>query len=441
MKKIHFDLPDYILEIIDTFKKNGYEVFLVGGCIRDLLLNKTPHDYDLATSASEQEVKELFKEYHFIIPNGAKHGTYTLRYKHHNIEITSFKHSEDEENNFKNDTNHRDLTINAFGYDGEYLYDYHNGEEDLANHIISMGEDPSKIVNEDPLRILRAIRFQAELGFDIEDKTKEIILSNYQKLSGVSKERIINEISHILVTDNIENILLTYHDIFGYLFPPLIKTFDYDQNNRWHPHDLYVHTVHVVKNTIKDRNTRLAALLHDIGKVDTMSQEYIEGVGYINHYYGHPLKSGELAKNILNTYKLSSYDKDEILFLIVNHDNKMSLTTKSVRKMLIKITTFNDKDPLITLNKLLSIQLGDHKDHTWFVPIEEDKILEIAKKIIEEKDALSVKDLAIDGRDMQRLGFQGKAIGDILKEVLRLVSEEELKNDRESLLSFIKSNY
>lgn len=441
MIKLDLKLPEYILEIFQIFKDNNYPVYLVGGSIRDLLLNKEVKDYDFTTPIGFEKFKTIFKGCSFVRPNGAKHGTYTLRYKKHNIEITTFKHDDNEEKSLEVDSYHRDITINSLMYDGEYLYDFRHGLDDLNNHIVSMGDNPLKIINEDPLRMLRAIRIMGELNFEIDENTKKTILENYELLNEVAKERIISEVLRILLVDKVEEILLTYQDLFAFLFLPLKPTLNFDQNNRWHPHDLYNHTVHVVKNTMKDKNARFAALLHDIGKVETVSQEYIEGVGYINHYYGHPAKSGELAKPLLNEYRFSNFDKDEILFLIINHDNKISLTTKSVKKVLAKIYNFNNDNPLDTLRKLLTIQLSDHLDHTWFTPIEIDETLKIAKTIIEERDAFTLKDLAINGTDLNKLGYEGKEIGDILKTLLNLVIEEDIKNNKEDLLNYVKEHY
>lgn len=438
--KMHLKLPEYVLEVLNIFKNNNKEGYLVGGAVRDLLLNKEAKDFDISTPLEEKEIKELFKDYNFVRPNGFKHGTYTLRYKKHNVEITTFKYDENEEKCLKTDMNHRDLSINTLAYDGEYIYNYRNGLEDLNNKIVTMGDNPLKIINEDPLRMLRAIRFKAQLGFKIEEKTRQAILDNYLKLKDIAKERIIHEVLEILISETVEEILFDYEKIFTYLFPPLLPCVNFDQNNRWHAYDLYTHTVHVTKGVKADKNLRFAALLHDIGKVPTVSQEYIEGVGYINHYYGHPAVSKEMAAPILNEYKFSNYDKSEILFLINYHDNKIALEKKSIKKVLAKIDNFNPDNHLETLAKLVNLQHSDHRDHTMYVPIPEEEILSIAKAIQEEKDAFKLKDLAIDGRDLQLLGFKGKEIGDTLRKILDLVIEDKLKNNKEEIIAYIKNN-
>ena len=431
------ELPQYICEILQIFQDNGYPCFVIGGAIRDYLLNKPVTDYDLATSIDGKAIKRLFKGNHFINNNGERHGTYTLRYKGHNVEITTFKHNDDEPNTLESDVTHRDLNINSIAYDGEQLIDYRNGIDDLDKKIISMGNNPERIIDEDPNRMLRAIRLSCILDFEIDKATKDAIKDNYIKLGKISKERIIAELNKIMVTDKTKEILLEYKELFVFLFPDLKPCIGFDQKSRWHKNDLYTHTVNVVGNTPKDLTIRYAALFHDIGKIKTVSQEYINDVGYINHYYGHPIVSKELSEEILREYKFSNQDRREILYLVENHDTSIAKTKKNIKKAMQKACNYDFSNTNKMLSKLIDLQNADRIDHTTVNLIDKEEIMLIIEEITKEKEALKVTDLKVDGNDLLKLGYEGKQIGDILKELLQLVVDEQIPNKRKKLLEYI----
>lgn len=436
---VNIELPNYIKEIMDIFKENGYPCFLVGGAIRDYLLGLPVSDYDLTTPIDGHTIKKLFKGYYFINNNSERHKTYTLRYKQHSVEISTFKHIAGEPNTLESDIKHRDLNINSIVYDGENIIDYRNGIKDIENKIISMGDNSEQIIDEDPNRILRSIRFSATLGFEIDKKTKVSIIRNYEKLVNVSKERIVAEVNKIITSNKVSEMLLEYKDIFGFIFPELKPCIGFDQNNKWHKNDLYTHLVNVTQLTSPDTSTRYAALFHDIGKIKTVTQEYIkEEHRYINHYYGHSTVSKELARRILKEYKFSKHALKEILFLIENHDSIIQPTKKSVKKTLIKMGE-NIANPLLLLEKLIDLQKADRLDHTKNNPVDKEAIMLLAKEIIKEQEALQIKDLDIDGNDLIKFGYKGREIGDTLKELLQLVFTEELENKRKVLIDFIKN--
>ena len=431
------ELPQYICEILQIFQDNGYPCFVIGGAIRDYLLNKPVTDYDLATSIDGKAIKRLFKGNRFINNNGERHGTYTLRYKGHNVEITTFKHNDDEPNTLESDVTHRDLNINSIAYDGEQLIDYRNGIDDLDKKIISMGNNPEKIIDEDPNRILRAIRLSCILDFEIDKATKDAIKDNYIKLGKISKERIVAELNKIMVTDKTKEILLEYKELFAFLFPDLKPCIGFDQKSRWHKNDLYTHTVNVVGNTPKDLTIRYAALFHDIGKIKTVSQEYINDVGYINHYYGHPIVSKELTGEILKEYKFSNQDRREILYLVENHDTSIAKTKKNIKKAMQKAYNYGFSNTNKMLSKLIDLQNADRIDHTTVNLIDKEEIMLIIEEITKEKEVLKVTDLKVDGNDLLKLGYEGKQIGNILKELLQLVVDEQIPNKRKKLLEYI----
>ena len=426
-------LPKLVNEIMARFKTCGYEIYVVGGVIRDFYLGKQPDDYDLVSNASISTILSLFPEYHNINENGQRHGTITFHTEIGNIEISSF-HG----NTLAEDLQYRDLNVNAIAFDGTDFIDPRNGIQDIENHKLSMGEDPNKIIEDDPLRILRVLRFHAETSFEIAPKTKSAICLNAQKLGRISKERITSELRKILLAPDIGLLLDKYRVIFGTLFPDLAATFDFDQHNPWHAHDLYTHTFYVVQGTPARFRIRIAALFHDLGKVPCRSIEWKSKTEYAYHFYGHPASSASIAEPILSEYRFGNQEIAEILFLITNHDNEIPLTPKAVKKVLAKIDTLH-ADPIPLLEDLLDLQISDHLDHTTVTPIHKAETLALAKEILAQKEAFTIRQLAINGDDLLNLGFHGKEIGDVLKNVLNLVIEEKLQNKREVLLNYALS--
>ena len=430
------NLPDEIIFVLNTFKENHFEAYVVGGAVRDFVMGIEAKDYDISTNATSQEILEIFKGHHFINNNGERHGTLTLRYHQINIEITSFKFLEDEQNDLISDANHRDLTMNSLYYDGENIIDPRHGIDDINNHLISMGNNPLKIINEDPLRILRAIRFSIKYHFDIEEKTKIEMLKNASLLQRISKERIEAEFKYIVEADNIKDIYLEYLPIFKIIFPEISIMEGYDQSNPYHKNDLLTHTLNVMNNVRPDYRLRLAAFYHDIGKPKCETIEIKEDGTSIKHFYKHPYVSKEIAESYLKEYKYSNLDISIICFLVMNHDNEIASTKRSVHKLVIKAKEVK-YDTLELIEMLYNLKEADAKDHTTnnYV-LNKDEILSIAKNILEEESLLSVRDLKINGHDLITLGYKGKELGEMLDLLLNEVIEEKLENKKEELLSF-----
>ena len=433
-------IPTHIQFAIDRLKGAGYPVYIVGGAVRDFLLGLTPHDFDLATSASEEEIQELFHDCHFTNKNGLKHNTVSILVKKEMIEITSFRHTPFEEANIDNDLRHRDLTINAMAYDGE-IYDPLGGKKDIEEKRISMGDDPQRIIVEDPLRILRALRFHVMLGFSIESETKKAMKSLAPLLRQVAEERILNELKTILIADDILDILLEYHEVFCAIFPDLAPTVYFDQHTHWHAHDLYEHIAHVVANVSPKFTLRLAALLHDNGKIKTISAERKDDGGYCYHFPKHPHVSFLMAEPELMRYHVPLLEANQILFLIRNHDNTIATSTKSVKKILARCSDCKGAEPLPLLKDLLELQCADHADHTILVEVPSEKIMEIAEIIVASRDAFALRDLDIDGNVMKNLGLEGKQIGEALHYALDGVIEERVENKRPLLVQYVKEKF
>ena len=413
-------IPKRILDILNQLKNNGFDAYLVGGCVRDFLLNKTPKDYDISTNATVSEMLEVFKDFHVINNNGLKHNTVSVYYMGDVIEVTSYKNKNDY--SIYGDLYNRDLTINAIAYDNGFI-DPLGGINDIKNNIIRVCNENS--FKDDYLRILRTLRFASKLNFDIVDDTKHLIKENYKGLEGISKERINNELCQILEGDNVLNILLEYKEVFSFIIPSLSKTIDFDQKNKYHFHDVYTHSAYVVSYCKNDYITRLAALLHDVGKPNCFT---IDENGY-GHFYGHPLESYHLAKDVLKDLKFSNKEMEEILFLVRYHDD-VAVTKKQIKRMLAK-TPENKRECFL---RLIDLQHADRKDHINMEELDVENMINILEEIIAEEECFTIKDLEVNGYDLMELGVFDKRIKEIQLVLLDLVVEEKIENKKEILI-------
>ena len=447
-------IPSYIKKLANILLQKTEEVYLVGGCVRDSILKLPIKDYDLTTILEPKELKELFYENNLevINNNGEKHGTISVVIDNNVVEITTFRedinsldHRHPEKvvytKSIETDLKRRDLTINALAYkiSENRLIDLVGGYQDIINKRIRTVGDPSKRFDEDYLRILRALRFSSKLGFKIEEETSKAIHNQFENLKYISMERIQSELKGILLGNNVLSILLEYPDVIGFIIPPLKKCQGFMQNNKWHKHqDIYEHIAHVVSLTKPDMITRMSALLHDIGKPLTYSQEIVDGK--VNgHFYGHAEYSRLLAVDVLTNLKFSNKETEQILFLIGNHDYTFVESAKAVKKLLLKIPNM-DFDLLL---KLLDLRNGDRSDHVSVKPESANlKVIEnIARNILETKSVMSLKQLAINGFDVMGLGFKGPDIGQILKDVLNKIIDGDLINKKDGIINYINNNY
>lgn len=441
-----YALPKPVSSAIEKLNQAGYEAYIVGGCVRDALRGAVPSDYDLTTSAMPTETEEVFSEYR-IIETGLKHGTVTVLADGEPLEITTFRvdgeyedHRRPKEVSFtrslSEDLARRDFTVNAMAYSPESgLVDIFGGREDLKNGIIRAVGDPDKRFDEDALRILRAMRFASVLDFRIEEKTGLSMISHAELLSDVSAERINIELSKLLLGKACGRILTEYAVILGNIIPEIIPCFGFDQQNYHHIYDVYAHTVKAVESCPTDRNVRMAALLHDIGKPSVFTVG-IDGVG---HFYGHSEKSMEIAEAVLNRLKFDNRSKNEILTLIKYHDPVIEPTDAAVGRWARRLGTD-------TLLKLIDLKRADCLAQAPECYARLEGYGEIEKKVrelIEKNSCLSLKTLAVKGGDLiETLGFAaGKQIGDILSQLLDLVVSGALPNDKQALLDHVRKEY
>lgn len=434
------------------------ELYLVGGIARDLLLARQPKDYDLTTNASLNEIRDVCKELNLkTFDSGVKHGTLTIIDDFYKLsyELTVYridgKYSDgrrpDEVTftpSLEEDLKRRDFTINSFAYNfltKELLALDESYFRDLETKIIRAVGNPLDRFDEDPLRILRGLRFASKLGFSIAMPTLMAMYEKKEKLALISMERIREELIGILCGEYASEVLLNPYAqlILAEVLPEIVPMFDFNQRNKYHKHDVWTHTVMVV-SAIKDRTpvNCMSALLHDIGKPSCF-QPYLNEKGEINyHFIDHPLKSVEISSEVLERLKFSNDEIYEILWLVENHDYQYSDNKRTAKHLLMTIKDVKYREDLI--DGFINIARADQYDHIWLGKKPYD--LENFKRLIDEvieNEVYDLKQLTVNGNDMIKLGYVGKEIGDILKELLEKVVNEELENKYEILLEYARS--
>lgn len=427
--------------VLDKLNQSNYKAYIVGGTVRDFLLHKDNTDIDITTNALPDQVKEVFKGYK-IFDTGIKHGTVSLLINGELIEITTFRKDENYLDNrhpssikfvstLREDLLRRDFTINAMAYN-KRIYDYYGGREDLKNKIIRAVGNANERFREDALRILRALRFSSVLGFTIEEKTNHAMFGNMSLLKNISHERIRKEFNKILLGENAEEVMLNYEKIFEEIIPEFSLMYGFEQHNEHHIYDVYTHCVKAVSSSKKDLIIRLTLMFHDIGKPKVFSlDEQNHG-----HFYNHAVESKKIARDILNRLKYDNNTKKQVLTLIEYHDVVLNAEEKCVKRWLNRL----GED---LFDKLIEVQRGDnfaqHPKHRER-QLKLDQIVTIKNKIIEEKNCFSLKQLAINGKDLIALGMNGRAVGQTLNKILNLVLNGEIKNDKTKIIEYIKSN-
>lgn len=429
-------------EVLGRLEKAGYESYLVGGFVRDKIMGRASSDVDISTKARPEKIEEVFRDLK-IIDVGKKFGTIRVIGHGQEYEITTFRKDfsyKDKRrpgqvvfaNNIESDLQRRDFTINAMALRNNELIDPFGGQNDIKEKIIRAVGNPHERISEDFLRALRAVRFAANLGFDIERNLEEAIRKNYKNLAYISVERQAAELDKILIgPDPARGIMLL--DKLGLLeeiLPEVKEMVGFNQHSPHHYLDCFDHSLKVLEGTPPDLVTRLAALFHDTGKPATFFLDE-EGNG---RFFGHQKISQEIAEKRLKYLKYPKKTIEDVGILISRHmDSSNPYTEKSVARLLRRIGEDN-------LRRLFDLQEADilATVHDDISNIEKGRIL--LKEILERKPVLSRKDLAINGKDLIGLGFeQGPLLGEILKEIERRVFEENLKNDRETLLAIARN--
>lgn len=436
MKKIV--LPKPVKLIIGVLEKNGYEGYAVGGCVRDVMLGREPQDWDITTNALPHQVKELFNR---TIDTGIQHGTVTIMMNHIGYEVTTYRidgeyedgrhpNSVEFTSNLVEDLKRRDFTINAMAYNDRVgLVDEFNGLEDIKLGIIRCVGNPEDRFTEDALRIMRAVRFAAQLGFSIEEKTEEAIKKLASNLVNISKERIHTELLKLLISPNPGMIKKMYTTgITKYIMPEFDDMMNTSQNSPYHMYNVGEHTIKVMENIEADPYLRWAALLHDIGKP---SMKSTDDTG-IDHFHGHEEKGSEMAKEILRKLKMDNKTIDVVAKLVKYHDYPLTGGKKIIRRSMNRVGI--ELYPMFL--KLKWADMLGKNQHSIDINTPIIKEAEsLYSEICDERECVTIKDLEINGRDLIDLGIpRGEQIGIILEKLLEIVLDEPAQNKKEILL-------
>lgn len=440
------DMPKNVDTAIDLLQSAGFEAYAVGGCVRDSLLGKTPNDWDITTSAKPEDMKSVFADFH-CIDTGIKHGTVTVVIDGEPLEITTFRlDGEYEDNrhpksvtftsNLGADLGRRDFTVNAMAYSKMTgTVDLFGGQNDLKNKIIRCVGDPDRRFNEDALRILRALRFASALDFEIEEKTAQSLLKNRALLGNISEERIAKELLKLVCGKGAKQILTDFAPVLFEILPELQPMYKNSHDNPHHCYDIYEHTLIAVESIDPELTLRFAMLLHDCGKPAVKKFDE-NGVA---HFYGHQRISAEISAQILARLKVSNKFRDEILFLVSNHDRwELYENTEKMPRYLSKFGL----DGVLNLLKVMRADvLAQSPEYRYRL----DQIAdaeETAKNLAAQKPCLSLSELQINGRTLMDIGIpQGRKLGAVLAQLLDEVIDGVTKNTQEALTTRAREIY
>lgn len=442
---MQIQLPEKVEYIINTLEEAGYEAYAVGGCVRDSLLNREPDDWDITTSARPQQVKAVFPR---TIDTGIQHGTVTVMMGKEGFEVTTYRIDGEYEDsrhpkeviftaNLVEDLKRRDFTINAFAYNHRSgIVDAFDGMTDLRNGIIRCVGEARERFTEDALRMMRAVRFSAQLGYDIEEKTKQAITELAPNLKNISAERIQVELVKLLQSPHPDYLRKAYElGMTQIILPEFDKAMETSQNNPHHIYTVGEHLLQTLLHVRADRSLRIAALLHDIAKPDT---ETIDDEG-ISHFHGHAEAGEEKAAAILRRLKFDNDTIHKVKKYVKYHDYKIEATPRAVRRALHKIGKEYFEEVLELKQADMLAQSIYHREEK-----EENlrQVRALYEEILQKEECVSLKELALTGKDLMELGVpQGKQLGVILQKLLEDVLENPEHNTRKNLIELVKQEW
>mgnify|MGYP005774246925 CR=1 FL=1 len=447
------NLPDEVQEIMSVIKEYGATSYVVGGCVRDSILDREPHDWDICTPALPSELLVGFEEKGYkVIPTGLQHGTITVHLNGNNYEITTFRRDGEYSDGRHPDTveftsdliydlERRDFTINAMAYNSEEgLIDPFNGCWDIQNRIIRCVGNPDDRFQEDGLRILRALRFSCQLNFVIDETTGRAMLDNKELISNVSMERINAEFTKMINAEYISSFMLySYNSIIAEFVPEIVPMVGFKQNNPYHYLDVFAHSCNVLEVCRlynSDLITKLAAFFHDIGKPHC----YQDDDSGIRHFKGHGKVSAEMTDGIMRRLKFDNDTREKVVQLVYYHDASFEVGKKYVRRWLNKIGVDQFKRLLVLRRADIMGQSELNRDERLQKLDAVNKCLE---EVLAEKPVFSIRDLEIDGEDIMNLLHinEGKDVGYWLGKIMNLVIDGELNNERHDLIIFLMDEY
>ncbi len=444
---ITIKLPEKVKFIIETITAAGYEAFAVGGCIRDSILGRNPADWDITTSAKPEQVKELFAK---TFDTGIQHGTITVLLDKEGFEVTTYRIDGEYEDsrhpkevvftsNLVEDLKRRDFTINAMAYNESVgLVDEFGGLKDIDNGVIRCVGNPMERFSEDALRIMRAVRFSAQLGYEIEEQTRQAIIELAHTLKNISAERIQVELVKLLCSPHPDYLKIMYDTgVTKVVLPEFDKCMETNQVHPHHMYDVGTHTLVALQETPGDKVLRLAALFHDFGKPETLET----GEDGITHFHGHQVVSRDIAKQIMKRLRFDNDTIYKVTKLVEFHDygNGVVPTKTIVRRAVHRIG--EDIFPM-----LYAVRRADVLAQSLHQREEKLALLEDWQKLYEEivadAECVSLKMLAVTGTDLIAEGLKpGKEIGEVLQALLQYVLDNPDKNQKDILIAYFKETF
>lgn len=433
------NLPEKVKLIIRRITDAGYEAYAVGGCIRDSLLARIPDDWDITTSATPYQVKAIFGH---TLDTGIKHGTVTVMLEGEGFEVTTYRIDGKYEDSrhpseviftpcLEEDLRRRDFTINAMAYNDQTgLVDIFEGKKDIERKQIRCVGNPLERFSEDALRIMRGVRFSAQLGYVIEEQTKEAIRQLAPDLRRISAERIQTELIKLVTSPHPDYLRTAYElGITKVVLPEFDACMETEQNHPHHCYSVGEHILASMKAVASTKVLRLAMLFHDIGKPETLTVDE-EG---ITHFHGHPAVSEEIGKRVLKRLKFDNNTIWQVSALVKYHDYHVAPSQKGVRRAIMKVG--EDIFPL-----LLQVKAADLEAQSDYQREEKKEHLEQIGRLYEEvlnsKQCVSLKMLAISGKDLiEEIGMKpGKQMGEVLHALLDFVVEDPARNQKDLLI-------
>ena len=428
--------------VLQKLADSGFQAFLVGGCVRDMILGRNIHDHDITTDALPEQVMNVFSGF-TTVPTGLKHGTVTVLVNGEPFEITTFRidgeysdsrrpESVSFTRNLTDDLARRDFTINAIAMDIDgNISDPFHGCDDIKNKIIRCVCEPSMRFNEDALRILRAVRFSSVLGFEIEKNTSDALMNLRKNLDNISRERIRDELDKLICGKNLVPVMLGYREIIARIIPEMRPCFDFDQKSHFHMYDVYEHIVRTIDSAPQDSVLfRRTMLFHDIGKPPKFTVDE-NGEG---HFKGHAKISADMCRDIMKNLRYDNNSIEQTCLLVAHHSDKIHNDIQ-IKKLVSEIGEDN-------FFMLMQIKRFDNYGKCPFVlkEFEEFERHENAlREFIKNNDCMHISQLEINGNDLVNMGFRGKAVGDMLKNILNMIIEGNLENKRDILLEYAKT--
>lgn len=427
------------MTILRTLENAGFEAYLVGGCVRDSIMGRTPQDFDITTNARPEQVIKIFDKFR-TVPTGIKHGTVTVISNGEPFEVTTFRvdgnYSDSRRpdsvsftSNLTEDLARRDFTVNAMAMDVRgKIYDPFGGKSDIENKIIKCVGEPEKRFEEDALRIMRALRFSSQLGFEIEKSTSETLLKLRENLDKISRERVREELDKLICGKDVIRVMMDYREVIAQVIPEIRECFDFEQHSVYHKYDVYEHTVRAV-GIAEELPLKRVMLLHDIAKPRVFRLDK-NGRG---HFKMHSEVGAKIAEKILKNLRYDNKTIKQTVLLIAHHSDNIH-TERDVKYTISEIGAEN-------FFSLMKVKRADNSAKHSFVLRELEEFEELEKtamRLIEDGACMTLRQLAVKGNDISELGFGGVRVGEILKKLLELVMDGKISNDRERLLEYVR---